>query len=531
MKLLLHSWYLLVMLIASRVSFAQAPVWSSYPSASAVIFLDFDGHTVDGTSWNWSGLPIVCSSSGLNTTIMQEIFNRVAEDFRPFNINITTDSTRFMAAPVNQRMRVIITTSSSWYGSAGGVAFIGSFIWGDDHPCFVFSALLNNNPKKISEAVSHEAGHTLGLYHQSQYDTYCNKLTDYYSGQGTGEIGWAPIMGVGYNRNFTLWSNGPNSLGCASYQSDLDVIVSADNGFGYRTDDHSNESANATQLLFSNSQFEMNGIIHQNTDQDIFRFSMPDRAKFTLNATPYNVGANNAGSNLDMQITLYDASNNLLNIYNPGSLLNSVADTTLNPGMYYLKVEGKGNTYAPAYASLGSYSLHGVIEGGVALPVFAVSLKSEYKNNGLQFSWTIEADEPVTQQTLEILNGAMFNATTDVPVNEKSYFDEALNAGQYRLKVVFADGHIHYSNIVSIAHTEVVHKPKFLSNPINSGTLYVNSPGNYDYSLIDLTGKMIRNGKIVSGVNNIDMTNVMPGVYIMRYMDNNRQWTDKLLRQ
>ena len=112
-------------------SHAQSPVLSSYPSASAAIFLDFDGHTVEGTSWNWSLPAIECQPSGLNATQITEIFNRVAEDFRPFNINVTTDSTKFLAAPANQRMRVIVTTTSSWYGnSAGGVAFIASFTLG-----------------------------------------------------------------------------------------------------------------------------------------------------------------------------------------------------------------------------------------------------------------------------------------------------------------------------------------------------------------------------------------------------------------
>ena len=172
---------------------AQVPVYSSYPSASAVIFLDFDGHTVDGTSWNYNG-PIVCGASGLNNTQITEIFNRVAEDYRPFNINITTDSTKFLAAPANKRMRVIITVSSSWYGSAGGVAFIGSFTWGDDSPCFVFSALLNYNAKYVAEAASHEAGHTLGMYHQSSYDANCAKTTDYNAGIGK----WRNRLGAHY---------------------------------------------------------------------------------------------------------------------------------------------------------------------------------------------------------------------------------------------------------------------------------------------------------------------------------------------
>jgi hypothetical protein len=536
MKLLLQSWCLLISSILSVSSSSQAPSWSSLPSAPATIFLDFDGHTVEGSSWNWSVSSIVCAPSGLADATKLEIFNRVAEDFRPFNLNITTDSTRFLAAPLNQRMRVIITPSSGWYGSsAGGVAFINSFTWGDDHPCFVFSVLLNNNAKKIAEAVSHEAGHTLGLYHQSQYDSYCNKLTDYYGGQGTGEIGWAPIMGIGYSRNFTLWSNGPNSLGCDNYQSDLDIITSEVNGFGYRDDDHGNDFSGSTQLLFANQQFEMNGVITRNSDEDMFHFIMPDRAVFKLNATPYNVGAGNAGSDLDLQISLYDEAGNLVNVYNPGNLLNSVADTTLNPGRYFLKVEGRGNIYAPSYASLGSYSLHGAIEGGTPLPVINVLLDGTLTNDYYRFHWNIEADEPVIQQTLEIAgsNGS-FGKLEDIAINSQdfSYAAPAMTSdNQYRLKIVFAGGKIFYSNVIMLSNNEFIPKPKITGNPFKSGIVFVKSGGNYRYAIFDISGKRLQEGKIIAGMNNIDMRVTVPGIYFIRFNDATHQWTDKILRQ
>jgi hypothetical protein len=162
--------------------------------------------------WNVTG-PFTCNSSGLSDAAITEAFNRVAEDYRPFNINVTTNETKYNSAPFNKRMRVVITTSYEWYGSgAGGVAYINSFTWGDNSPCFVFSSLLGYSVKNIAEAASHEAGHTLGLRHQSAYDAACVKLSDYNWGQGTGEIGWAPIMGAGYNQNMTLWNSGPNSL-------------------------------------------------------------------------------------------------------------------------------------------------------------------------------------------------------------------------------------------------------------------------------------------------------------------------------
>ena len=68
---------LLVMLTTFSVSQsnAQVPVLSSNPSASAVIFLDFDGHTVANTSWNYAG-PIYCGASGMNNTQITEAFNR-----------------------------------------------------------------------------------------------------------------------------------------------------------------------------------------------------------------------------------------------------------------------------------------------------------------------------------------------------------------------------------------------------------------------------------------------------------------------
>jgi hypothetical protein len=34
---------------------AQVPVLNSYPSASAVVYLDCDGHTFANTAWNWNG--------------------------------------------------------------------------------------------------------------------------------------------------------------------------------------------------------------------------------------------------------------------------------------------------------------------------------------------------------------------------------------------------------------------------------------------------------------------------------------------
>ncbi|MGQ0740338.1 MAG: T9SS type A sorting domain-containing protein [Bacteroidota bacterium] len=511
---------------------AQVPVMSSYPSAEAVLFLDFDGHTVENTAWNYNG-PIVCGPSGMSTANITTAFNRVAEDYRPFNINITTDSTKYWAAPADKRMRVILTVSHEWYGAAGGVAFVGSFNWGDNTPCFVFTAALGvNNVKYISEAAAHEAGHTLGLYHQANFDANCNLVSEYHYGTGTGEIGWAPIMGVGYYKNFTLWNNGPNPYGCSNTQNDLSIITSVDNDFSFRTDDHANTFAGATDAPFVNNLFTVNGVVTQNTDADMIRVTLPSVGRFVLNAVPYNVGTGNAGSDLDMQVTLYNAAQAQINVYNPGMLLNSIIDSTMGAGIYYLKIEGKGNVYAPNYASIGSYALNGSFQAGT-LPLRRLELQGSVSADRHNLTWLIDADEQVVEQVLEIsTNGRSFDPVTQPGNAERSYSyaPHISHAVQYRLKVTFDNGRQHYSNVVTLKNTRNDTRPKLLSNLVNN-TITVTSPGNYSYAVYDVNGKTAAKGQLTAGMNNIAAANMTGGMYFIRFADDNKQWTDKFVRQ
>jgi hypothetical protein len=171
-----------------------------------VILIDFDGHLVKNTAWNYAG-DINCNSSGLTDEQMVEVLEKVKVDYAPWVVNVTTSDSIYNAAPTNRRTRVVLTTSYEWFGSmAGGVAYIGSFTWTDETPCFVFTSLLGYNTKYIKEATSHEAGHTLGLYHQS----VCNNgilMVEYNRGGG----GTAPIMGNSYYEPLGLFITGTNN--------------------------------------------------------------------------------------------------------------------------------------------------------------------------------------------------------------------------------------------------------------------------------------------------------------------------------
>ncbi|HVK98107.1 MAG TPA: zinc-dependent metalloprotease family protein, partial [Flavisolibacter sp.] len=387
--------------LSVRPAFAQIPIYNSYPAASAVIFLDFDGQTVNGTSWNSNG-PIYCEPAGISNDKITEVFNRVAEDYRPFNINVTTDSTKYWSAPAKKRIRIIHTVSSSWYGNAGGVAYINSFSWGDNTPAFVFTALLNYGSKNIAEASSHEVGHTLGLRHQASYDGSCTKTSEYNYGTGSGEISWAPIMGVGYSKNLTLWNNGANPYGCTNFQDDLGIITVGNNFLGYRNDDHANTTETATVVAFTNNAFKTQGIIERPNDVDVIRFNTPTFGRIKVDALPFSVGSGNTGANIDIQMELMNGSGVVVGTYNPANLLSASIDTIVPAGTYYVQLRGLGNINAPNYASLGSYTINAAFTVTSALPLHKLEMKGVIENNKHKFNWEVVADEVLTHQSLEI---------------------------------------------------------------------------------------------------------------------------------
>ena len=78
MKTVYQNCLLFILTFIGTLASAQAPVLSSYPVSANVIFLDFDGHTVTGTSWNSSGA-IVCEEATLSASQITTIYNRVAK--------------------------------------------------------------------------------------------------------------------------------------------------------------------------------------------------------------------------------------------------------------------------------------------------------------------------------------------------------------------------------------------------------------------------------------------------------------------
>jgi hypothetical protein len=508
---------------------AQPPKLNSYTASRATVFIDFDGQYVNGSVWNWAG-PINAQPAALNATQITEIFDRVSEDYRIFNLNITTDSAVYFAAPAKQRVRIIVTPTWEWYVKAGGVAFVGSFTWGDETPAWVFSGLLGNTAKRVAEAISHEAGHTLGLQHQSSYDVNCTKTAEYSGGQGTGEISWAPIMGVGYNKNLTTWNYGKNALNCDTLQDDIRVIAGSSNNFGLRSDEHSNTHISATPVALTVYDFAAEGLINTSSDKDVFKFTINNSTNFRLNAVPQHIGTNNDGANIDIKVSLLNQSGDTIGRYNPSNLLNAGVDSNINSGTYYLVVEGVANANLADYGSVGYYSLSGTL--GNVLPVRHINLKAQAKDDLHSLNWNYVADEPVGRIEIEYSkDGKGFQTISHLQPGDTDFSWKPIEHGTayYRVRVVtVADERAYYSRSVTIQDTK--NKPvKVLSNIINE-EISVYAGKDYAYQLMDESGRLLQQGRLKAGNNRIDGIKPRKGLLILRVLATNEVFTFRLIK-
>ncbi|MCU0428382.1 MAG: PA14 domain-containing protein [Cytophagaceae bacterium] len=336
---------------------ASSTVYSlqSFSTARAVIYLDFDGQVVSGTYWN-VGQAINALPSNFDENGIREIYRLVAEDYRPFNVNVTTSEAVYLAAPANLRTRCIFTpTYFNDMSGILGVARLNSFISGVETPCWVFTG----NVKHAGESASHEVGHTLGLEHDRTLNSSTNVYFD-----GTGHEGWAPIMGSSINATLGQWSKGEYAQ--ANNSEDDLAIMTGPGKLTYRTDGDRNTLSTARALVLeTNGQLlasKNSGIITQASDVDYFSFTIP------AEGANLNIIVNPAASNpnLDVLFRILNTAGTPVVFSNPNFSLSANIITSLSAGTYYLEIDGTGknnplsNGYSD-YGSLGEYSISGNI--------------------------------------------------------------------------------------------------------------------------------------------------------------------------
>ncbi len=471
----------------------------SNPGATKRIFLDLDGHTTTGTFW-LNGATIVTpaydidsnpsSFSATELANIRQIWERVSEDFLPFNVDVTTEDPGIEAlrkvgsSDTEWGIRVVIGQNTAPAPGAGGVAYLNSFSWNTDTPCFVFSGSLGG-PKSVAEATSHEVGHTLNLSHDG------NATQGYYPGHGSGATGWAPIMGVGYYQNLSQWSKGEYS-GANQLQDDLAIITNATNGFGYRNDDFGSTVATASNLNFSNSTtISTTGIIERNTDLDYFRFNLAVGGAATINIDPAVYGPN-----LDIEAKLYNASGTLLLTDNPTNALNASFSTTLTAGTYYISIDGVGmgnplTTGYTDYGSLGFYSITGTVPSATTPPVITgptggpgAATSTLTMNENISAVTTFSADKTVAWSVNGGLDQSKFTINTftgalsfiSAPDFENPTDSNGDNIYVVIVRATDSNGNIS-SQTLTVTITNVVELPPVITGPSGAAGALTSTKG------------------------------------------------------
>jgi hypothetical protein len=393
---------------AAAVGTALAPqLLSSRPNAPAVIYMDFDGETVTDPAWN-GGRTIVALAPAVSSDEIDQIFKRVSEDFAPFNVDVTTSLLRYNSVPPNRRTRCIVTPTNTAAPGSGGVAYIGAFnsagtSFSADVPCWVF----NGGVVGAAEAISHEVGHTMGLFHDGRTPS-----EEYFQGQGDGPTSWAPIMGVGYDKIVTQWSKGEYTR-ANNKQDDLALITQFANGITYITDEAGTSVSNAAPLMVVAGSINQPGLITGASDSDFFQFTSTG-GSVAINAAPAAISPN-----LDIRLELWSLSTGtVVTSANPAGALGASLSANLPAGSYAVVVSGTGDGTATgvgysAYGSLGQYTLTGTIAGVSAVPSITSSATSSAQL-GTAFSYQIAAtNSPTTYTILNALpSGVTYSTTT-----------------------------------------------------------------------------------------------------------------------
>src|SRR5204863_9323345 len=133
--------------------------------------------------------------------------------------------------------------------------------------------------------------------------------------------------------------------------------------------------------------------------------------------------------------------------------------------------------------------------------------KGTFKQDRHILNWTIVADENVMEQSLEVSTDGRNFAPLVQPANaDRSYSYRASNPSSalYRLSVTFDNYAHYYSNTVTIKLPNDNAKPKLVNSLVTNGTITVTSPGNFDYWLADLNGRILNKGKLSTGMTTIN---------------------------
>ena len=404
--------------LEGRVLLSGVPALNSNPGAAATLYLDFDGH-FEATWGSYSNVttPVLDFDGNPSATNAEEdkyirdIWAIVAEDYAPFNINVTTVEPAVLAAGVPSSaangvaLRVAIGGTYGMLGGGSGVAYINSFTSSISNVAYVFPGENSASYPAISVGVTatHEAGHSFGLQHTSQ-------------GENTSAGQWQGNMN-GYNAGYedAWWTTGT--------QDDMAMLSNSLNGFGYRADDYAGTIAGATPLAGTGTNFSGSGIIGAGGDVDMW--SVTTAGNESLKIT---VAGSVIGQNLDAVIDYLDSAGNVILTASPTNSHDAEMFVEAT-GIRYIAVRGTGE-----YGRIGQYT----ISAAASLPGVSLSSPVELKTSemGSSDSFTVSLK---SKPTSDVVIPVSSSNSTEGTVSTSSLVFTPLN--WYLAQTVTVSGH------------------------------------------------------------------------------------------
>ena len=375
---------------------------NSKPDSLLRIYLDFNGF-VSNLNWGeaaengtaergWSLDNNFGEFSDRELTEIQWIWQIISERFSSFDVNVTTDliydepGTTLLTRQVNDvdgwGIRAVFGADGPW----GGVAYLTSFNWDVDIPCYV----QNYGAFSAATVAGHEIGHTLGLYHDGRELTDKDGKAEHeeyygghpvYDGRTDTTAWWAPVMGVGYGA-MEQFSKGEYD-DANNQQDDLAVMSTY---IPYRPD---------VGLTFVNdgNQQVANGIIETSGDVDSIIITVETVGRYSFEAIS---GVNINGTQISSLYYVLTLKNNITGAtvfekYSPLDTFQVSFEGELAAGTYTLSIAGAGVEPAGTwqgfsnYGSIGAYEISVV---GVEIPVAPTNFRSTNRTtSSATFAW------------------------------------------------------------------------------------------------------------------------------------------------
>ncbi len=362
---------------------------NSRPGSTKTIYIDFDGETVTGTAWNQSrgiatkvappfdrdGVP--GSFSVTEQQMIRDTWQGVAEDFAPFDVNVTTqrpgvDAFTKLSAGDQTYGVIAVVTNENWLCGAGcsGIAYLDVF----DDPDLFYSPAWVFPPSyysaiSIANTVSHEVGHNLSLGHDGQ------GASPYYGGTSV----WGPIMG-NPGSQYVQWSKGEYS-GATNTEDDI-AKIGARTGFA---SDTSSSIGNAVLVTPGTNVTTPDDVVSSAADVDYYAVDVVGQyLKVVLNRS-------SVSPNMAPQVSIItSAGSTLFNGFyvSTGNVL--FFSNVVPNGRYYVLVRGSAHpTDFSTYGSIGNYNLQIYRTDPPTTPVVSVSPAGDQT---ISASWTGSAN-------------------------------------------------------------------------------------------------------------------------------------------